>query len=122
VIEYEIESKFETYVLRQGIMKQYNKLVRDKIPTIIKANGSVARTRMLSNDGDYLEALKDKLVEEALEVKEGLEAEELADVMEVVQAIAKQLGVSLKDIEKLQHKKNQTNGSFKKRIFLESVD
>ena len=48
-------------------MKQYNKLVRDKIPAIINASGSVAHTKILNNDDDYLKALKNKLVEEALE-------------------------------------------------------
>ena len=103
-------------------MKKYNKLVRDKIPAIISASGSIAHTKILKNDSDYLEALKNKLVEEALEVKQAPAAEELADVMEVLHAIAKQLNVSLNEIEKIRKTKNTTNGSFNDRIFLRSVD
>lgn len=109
-------------MFRQRIMKQYNKLVRDKIPAIINASGSVAHTKILNNDDDYLKALKNKLVEEALEVQRTPVPNELADVIEVVHAIAKHQGVSVLEIEKLRLKKNQTNGSFKKRIMLESVD
>lgn len=40
----------------------YNKLVRDKIPNIIKNNGGEPYTRILSND-EYIENLKKKLIE-----------------------------------------------------------
>jgi predicted house-cleaning noncanonical NTP pyrophosphatase (MazG superfamily) len=103
-------------------MKRYNKLVRNKVPSIIKANGSVAHTKILSSDNDYLEALKDKLIEEAQEVRQNPVAEELADVIEVVRAIAEHLSISSQEIEKILTKKNQTNGSFKDRIFLETTD
>lgn len=82
----------------------------------------MAYTKILHNDADYLEALKNKLIEESLEVQQTPIPEELADVMEVIHAIAKQQGISLVEIEELRLKKNQTNGSFKKRIMLESVD
>ena len=77
-------------------MKQYNKLVRDKIPAIIKASGSVPRTKILKSDDKYLTALKDKLVEEALEVQQTAVVEELADVMEVIRSLAKHLGIRRK--------------------------
>jgi predicted house-cleaning noncanonical NTP pyrophosphatase (MazG superfamily) len=108
-------------VFRKLIMKQYNKLVRDNIPAIIKASGGVPHTTILNND-DYLKALGNKLVEEALEAKQTPIVEELADVMEVLLAIAENQGISLQEIEKARIKKNQTNGSFEKRIFLESTD
>jgi predicted house-cleaning noncanonical NTP pyrophosphatase (MazG superfamily) len=103
-------------------MKHYNKLVRDKIPSIIKSSGGVAHTKILDNDSDYLEALKRKLLEEAKEVQQTPMPEELADVIEVVRALAKHLGTSMQEIEKLRVKKNHTNGSFDKRILLESTD
>jgi predicted house-cleaning noncanonical NTP pyrophosphatase (MazG superfamily) len=102
-------------------MKRYNKLVRDKIPAIIKASGGVSHTKIL-NDTEYLKALRDKLVEEALEAQQTPIVEELADDMEVLLAIAKSQDISLQEIEKTRIKKNKTNGSFDKRIFLESTD
>ena len=41
-------------------MKVYNKLVRDKIPEIIEADGKVCRTHILSNE-EYIAALEAKL-------------------------------------------------------------
>ena len=71
--------------------KEFNKLVRDKIPEIIEENDEYSLTRIL-NDKEYEKALYDKLLEEANEVinankKEETE-EELADLLEVVRAIA----------------------------------
>ena len=47
-------------------MKVYNKLVRDKIPEIIEADGKVCRTHILSNE-EYIAALEVKLNEEVAE-------------------------------------------------------
>ena len=102
-------------------MRRYDKLVRDNIPATIMASGGVPHTTILDED-EYLKALGDKLVEEALEVQQTPVTEELADVMEVIRAIAKHLNISLQEIEKVRIKKNQTNGAFHKRIFLESTD
>jgi predicted house-cleaning noncanonical NTP pyrophosphatase (MazG superfamily) len=46
----------------------YNKLVRDRIPEIIEADGHHAFTRIL-DDQDYRAALLAKLVEEAREAQ-----------------------------------------------------
>ena len=75
----------------------YNKLVRDKIPNIIKNNGGKPYTRILSNE-EYIENLKKKLIEECNEVisaktKEDI-LEELADTFEVVRSLAKAMGYS----------------------------
>lgn len=71
--------------------KVFNKLVRDKIPEIIENNNEVAVTKILS-DKDYQNELIKKLLEEYNEVlnargKDLLE--ELADMLEVIDAIAK---------------------------------
>jgi predicted house-cleaning noncanonical NTP pyrophosphatase (MazG superfamily) len=74
----------------------YNKLVRDRIPEIIGSRGDRAVTRVLDEAG-YQNVLLTKLVEEAQEAS-GARAEELpaelADVLEVLQALAKTLGMS----------------------------
>lgn len=103
-------------------MKKYNKLVRDNIADIIKAGGGVAHTKVLSDDHEYLKALTDKLIEEALEVQQTPVIEELADVLEVVQCITGQLNLSMEEVEIARQQKAKKNGSFKKRVFLESTD
>ncbi|HUY53124.1 MAG TPA: nucleoside triphosphate pyrophosphohydrolase [Candidatus Dormibacteraeota bacterium] len=103
-------------------MKIYNKLVRDKIPKVIKANGNITHTHVLSDDKEYLMALMDKLFEEAQELKDDLSLEELADVLEVIYAIGEKLGYTANQIEAARVAKMTLRGGFNDRIFLESVD
>lgn len=101
----------------------YNKLVRDKIPEIIKEQGEKPITRELSLD-DYKVALETKLKEECQEVllANGDERiEEIADVLEVLKALAKLENATLEDVISLADKKSFKRGAFEKRIFLEKV-
>lgn len=104
--------------------KIYNKLVRDKIPEINEKNGFKSYIRVLDDD-EYIEALKKKLLEEYNEVVEasGKEVlEELADMYEVIKAIAEVHGSSMENISRLASKKKKVRGAFEKKIFLEKVD
>ena len=107
------------------IMEQvYDKLVRDKIPEIIEANGEKPITRILGDD-EYWEYLLKKDQEELEEVREAsslLERKkELADKLELVRAMAIYNGFSLEDILEDANQKEQKNGEFSKRILLEKV-
>jgi predicted house-cleaning noncanonical NTP pyrophosphatase (MazG superfamily) len=64
-----------------------NKIVRDKIPGIMKSNRCTCKTRTL-DDAEYLAFLDKKLDEEASEHKKDKSIEELAGIIEVVYAIA----------------------------------
>lgn len=104
--------------------KIYNKLVRDNIPDICRANGEEPITRVLS-DKEYWEYLLRKDGEELEEVRtaESLEErkKELADKLELIIAMAKYNGFSLEDIIAEADKKKQKNGGFEKRLLLEKV-
>ncbi len=100
--------------------KVYNKLVRDKIPAIIEADGKTVVTRILNKE-EYLEELIKKLGEEYDEFKANRNAEELADLQEVILALADALNISHSDLAKVLSKKSLERGAFKKRIFLEKV-
>ena len=107
------------------IMEQvYDKLVRDKIPEIIEANGEKRVTRVL-DDAEYWEYLLKKDQEELEEVREAsslLESKkELADKLELVRVMAIYSGFSLEDILEEANQKEQKNGGFFKRILLEKV-
>ena len=102
-------------------MKVYNKLVRDKIPEIIEADGKECKTRILSND-EYIAALEAKLNEEVAEYQADKNLEEMADVLEVLQAICTARGYSLDELELTREKKAQKRGGFKEKIFLEYVE
>ena len=98
----------------------YHKLVRDKIPEIILAQGNVPRTEVY-DDGGYSLALNQKLKEELDEYNENYDIEELADIVEVVLAIVQCKGVSLTDFEQMRLKKYRERGGFEKKIKLIEV-
>ena len=102
-------------------MKSYNKLVRDKIPEIIKTNGQAANLRKLDED-EYFKALNQKLTEEIAEYFEDYNTEELADVIEVVYAIVKCKGLSLEDFEIIRKRKLDERGGFEDRLMLVEVE
>ena len=101
-------------------MRVYNKLVRDKIPEIIKADGKECKKRILSND-EYIAVLEAKLNEEVAEYQADKNLEEMADVLEVLQAICIARGYSLEELEALRAKKVSERGGFADKIFLEYV-
>ena len=102
-------------------MKIYNKLVRDNIPDIIKSDNKTFLTKVL-DDEEYLFSLNTKLQEEMKEYLESGKVEELADLEEVLRAILDVKKVSYEDFEKIRLEKVSKRGTFKKKIFLESVD
>ena len=101
--------------------KKYNKLVRDKIPEIIQKDGSKSETRVLSKKKYRLFLLK-KLGEEAKELEKAKTKkklnEELADVMQVVDSIIEEFGLSRKEVNKKKREKKKKRGGFKKKILL----
>ena len=101
----------------------YNKLVRDKIPSIITNNGEIPVTRIL-NDEEYKTELERKLYEEYQEVinsKDKDRLEELADMIEVIKALASLEGKNLQDIILIAEQKREKRGGFKDKIYLERV-
>jgi predicted house-cleaning noncanonical NTP pyrophosphatase (MazG superfamily) len=94
------------------------KLVRDRIPEIMREAGVTPIIRTASSE-EYFRLLKEKLVEEANEFLESENMEELADVYEVLINIIKHKGLKYDDIEILRTAKNKERGSFNKRIVLE---
>lgn len=100
---------------------KYNKLVRDKIPQIIEDRGTTPIT-YIADDEEYWERLKAKLQEEVDEVLEDTNViEELADVLEVVNAILAFKGVTFEELEQIRLKKNEERGGFKNKIILEET-
>lgn len=103
--------------------KIFNKLVRDRIPEILDKNGGETETQILSNE-KYIECLYEKLREECEEVitndsRENL-TEELADLLEVMNAIAKANSIDFGEIERIRTAKKEKRGGFENKIFLVS--
>lgn len=101
--------------------KVYHKLVRDKIPDIIRAQGNMCKTRILT-DEEYLAMLDLKLQEEMQEYLEKHDPEEMADLLEVIRALALAHGSSMADVERIRAEKARMRGGFEQRILLEEVE
>ena len=101
-------------------MPVYNKLVRDKIPEIIKNSGKKAITTVL-NEEEYLTELDRKLNEECAEYQQDKSIEELADMLEVIYAITVARGYSVEELKQVRREKTEKRGGFNDRIFLKEV-
>lgn len=102
------------------MIKTYNKLVRDRIPEIIRKAGKSCTTEVLS-DEDYLHMIDAKLDEELAEYHESGSIEELADLLEVIYSAACARGSSPEELELVRVRKAEERGSFKNRILLREV-
>lgn len=99
---------------------QYNKLVRDRIPEIIAADGKTCKTEVLS-DEEYLKMVDTKLDEELAEYHKDQNIEELADLLEVIYAAAAARGYSIEQLEQVRTQKAEKRGGFQKKILLVEV-
>ena len=99
---------------------KYNKLVRDRIPEIIEASGKKCVCSTLS-DEEYLAMLDAKLNEELAEYQESKSMEELADLLEVIRAVAVARGSSVEEVEAIRRDKAKKRGGFEKKILLQVV-
>ena len=97
----------------------YNKLVRDKIPEMIRQQGQEPVVRILEED-EYVRCLHQKLDEEVAEFHRDLNGEELADILEVVLALAANMGISQEKLAEIYREKHIQRGGFADRVFLVS--
>ena len=102
-------------------MTYSEKLVRDKIPSLIQAGGREPHIRFAALN-EYPALLAEKLIEEALEFKADGTLEELADVTEVLLALLQCHGWSWADLEVLRKQKYSTHGGFKCGTVLEGTN
>ena len=97
---------------------KYNKLVRDKIPEYIISKGGKPLFHV-ADEVTYWQKLKEKLLEEVNEFIKDENAEELADIEEVLEAIRAHKRFELSEIKTIQEQKAAERGKFKERIILD---
>ncbi|MED4046765.1 phosphoribosyl-ATP pyrophosphohydrolase [Priestia aryabhattai] len=106
-------------------MPTYNKLVRDNILEIIKAEGLNYNAKILTSD-ELLVEVKAKMIEEANEFMEAAEkkeaVEELADILELIHASLGAYGVDFEELEAIRKEKKEKRGGFDKAIYLIEVE
>lgn len=106
----------------------HNKLVRDKIPAEIDARGATCTFKKLDDEWFFLQALINKIVEEAIEVRSEVQRsmvrtdahvlEELADLQSVLDCLLHTLGYSSRQLNDELCRKMREKGRFTERIFL----
>ena len=105
-------------------MKIYNKLIRDRIPEIISKDGNTADIIILSEES-FKQAIKEKLIEEATEVCNADNRDEvlseLADLQEVMDTIKQMYNINTLEVNTIQAVKALQRGKFEKRLYLKSV-
>lgn len=89
------------------------KLVRDRIPDIIRADGRECDCRTVDGE-EYRRRIMEKLDEEVGELRESGSIEEMADVLEVMIAMAAMDGHTLDDILRAAEEKRAARGGFAK--------
>ena len=94
------------------------KLVRDRIPEIIRSRGERAEYHVLDDEA-YKKALLEKLCEETAELLDNPSLEERADVAEVLRTLDEIFGFSSEAVETARRDKRETRGGFDRRIYLE---
>jgi predicted house-cleaning noncanonical NTP pyrophosphatase (MazG superfamily) len=95
------------------------KLVRDLIPSIMRENGVIPKVRTLHDNKEYMRALQEKLLEEMKEYEEDKSLEELADIVEVVEALVEHVRVmNGNKLDRIRSRKREARGGFVSRQYL----
>jgi predicted house-cleaning noncanonical NTP pyrophosphatase (MazG superfamily)/mannose-6-phosphate isomerase-like protein (cupin superfamily) len=94
-----------------------SKVIRDRIPEIIRLSGRKCVVNELS-DFSFLPELEKKLKEELKEYLESKKLEELADLLEIIYRIAELRGSSKDGLDALRLRKKEEKGGFEKNLFL----
>ncbi|MFW5939996.1 MAG: hypothetical protein ACOCQU_06075 [Halolamina sp.] len=101
--------------------REYDKLVRDGIPAIIDADGETPVTHVVEGEA-FEQRLFEKLDEETTELREEPSADELADVLDVLDALRRQLGVDEAELDRVREKKAQARGRFDDGVVLDRAE
>ncbi|MEK7503685.1 MAG: nucleoside triphosphate pyrophosphohydrolase [Patescibacteria group bacterium] len=100
---------------------KYNKLIRDRIPEIVKKSGWIPKVRVLKKS-EFLAAVKKKVLEEAEELMQAKDSEELigeiVDIQELLDVLSAEVGLTRLAVGGLQLAKRKKRGGFRKRLFL----
>lgn len=99
-------------------MQTYNKLVRDNMPDRIIAKGEECLFHTATEE-EYRTKLREKFLEEWQEYLVSESSDELADILEVVEALGNLAGDSFENVVEKKRKKKEERGGFEKRIILE---
>lgn len=102
-----------------------DKLIRDGILEVMRDKGYIVHEKSLDHN-EFIAKLMDKLFEEADEVAKALSKEELmeelADMLEVMQALSEASGITLRQLEEKRLHKRAIKGGFDRKIYTPYID
>lgn len=101
--------------------REYNRLVRDKVPELIQSSGRTCQSRILS-DAEVLLALQDKLLEKADNFAKHPSEDEISDLFELMDAIVDKFGYEQMHIDYLRMKNRELKGGYTKNTYLILID
>jgi len=97
------------------------KLVRDRIPVIIRESGRIPITKQIEGE-EFTSALLEKLTEEHAELLAEKKLDEIVDMIEVLLALAGRLGHPEADTLLRLHAKRRERGGFELGTFLIEIE
>ncbi len=103
---------------------EYGKLVRDKIPEMIRMHGAVPVLRVLE-DEEFIGELKKRLIEEAWEAyyADGVSLiEECADMFEVMAWMMRTRGIDPNEVFAMAENRRIERGGFAEKAYLIAVE
>jgi len=103
-----------------NVSMKHNKLVRDKIPDIIRERGENVITHVTTGK-EYREKLREKLLEEVHEFLRDDNIEEVADILEVLEAIVWDKAQEWDEVLQVKTRKHKQRGGFTQRIVLDEA-
>lgn len=103
-----------------GFLTKRDKLVRDRIPEIIRSKGGKPKTHR-AGPAEYKKRLAQKLVEEAMEYSQSKDPMELADLLEVVRSLCGVHRTTFQRLDRMRAAKARERGSFSRRIILDDA-
>lgn len=101
--------------------REYNKLVRDRVPEIFENSGRKVEYKILS-DAQVLLALQDKLLEKAQNFAKRPSETEISDIFELMDTIIEKFEYEQMHIDYLKLKNREAKGGYSKNVYLISVD
>ncbi len=111
-------------VRRRSIMKELNKLVRDKVPNLVTKDGGSYTLKLLS-PLEHQHEITHKLIEELSEYREAetkdQAIEELVDMVELIHAAITLHGLTVEEFEEIRQAKKAKKGGFNKGIYLHTI-
>jgi predicted house-cleaning noncanonical NTP pyrophosphatase (MazG superfamily) len=95
------------------------KLIRDKIPELVEERGEDISVH-LADEEEFVQALREKLVEEVGEFLQNPSPEEMADILEVMDAMCVLYDIDPVEVQDVKDYKFIERGGFEKKLILDN--